>query len=251
MPKRELFPSVPVDPHRNGGSPRSRLIGKSVQPDHRAISMGKSGLSTGSEDSLHNRTPMLKMTQNIRDDVNRLSDWVHSELVDAAHRESNLKERVVRQIRILDVAYEKLAEFIDLHCTQSSELAVRLWKSNKELFTTLYDDMSITIKQSNFILLEKSKFCHQLRLQWKAAETRKPADSIPNRAKFENLQQVSLFNSLMEDVDAHKRQLRELQSLITSISLWFPNFKSYGSSILCRYLPPVDYVDESFSQQYR
>lgn len=66
-----------------------------------------------------------------RDDVSKLDSWVHGQLSAVHNKGATNPDQVMantfEQIRILDVAHDKVAAMVGFHCNMKEELIRRIW----------------------------------------------------------------------------------------------------------------------------
>jgi hypothetical protein len=176
----------------------------------------------------------------------------------ATHRLSDPSSSSSAMLTTVKFADEVIAELLKTTAAHNSKLAMlihKLWNINKDSYVTLIDKLSFSLKTSQFMVKDKVAECEGLRKQ---AFRSKIIVSESSQQIEENmntpacrvvdsdfsdaaspLQQLNIRQQLEAEINTKTEELTNLQSMISRMAVWFPNFDIYGSSILSRMLPPL------------
>lgn len=244
--------------------------GRSLQDKSEALSQ-LSQLSMSSNNSV-----VLKEFRNgSRGDVIALEAWTHQQLSEihnkhsddpvSAHREK--EKESADQIKVLDASAELLAKMIEVHCIDKARLLRKLWSSSADLFSSIYTELSSIIHELKLKLGEKNMHCARLEETMNRVRTAVTPGALMSSLSPQDRElimssgrgnnnntttAVPLSNSADNDtihlLEAElllkNQEMLQLQSTLTSLAVWFPNFAKFNTSILSKYLPPIDYLAE-------
>lgn len=184
--------------------------------------------------------------QSNRSSVKILEDDAHKQLRDIFLEEKmgkiSRQERHLTQIQILDNSMKDLCTLINKNCKDQANFVWKLWSSAADLYQEvlkqLMDDMEVNKRQ----LVSKSLQIEELE---KVVETLKKQQGIFSGNDGSNsLDELAIIRQLEEDLNAKDAEFLRVQETMTNLSLWFPHFAKFGSSVLGRFLPPIDENEE-------
>jgi hypothetical protein len=197
--------------------------------------------------------------------VAALERWTHEQLASIHGRHSSevtptSKEmQSAEQIKVLDTSAELLAKMVEVHCVDKAQLLRKLWSSSGDLFQTVYTELATVIHDLKLTVAEKTRMCEKLEdsidrlresiLPRNSADASTPAESRSahghdNDASRLTAHDAEQYRALQQELLLKNQEMLELQSTLTSLSIWFPNFAKFNSSVLSKYLPPIDYLEQ-------
>ena len=203
-----------------------------------------------------------------RSDVVALEAWTRKQLAEihfkhsddpaSAHRE---KEREsADQLKVLDASAELLAKMVEVHCIDKARLMRKLWSSSADLFNSIYTELSSIIHELKLKLSDKTMVCNRLEETMNRVRTAATPggtlsalathdrDSLLHNVTEPPLpfvdKQTATVRALEEELLLKNQEMMQLQATLTSLAIWFPNFAKFNASILSKYLPPIDYLEE-------
>lgn len=186
-----------------------------------------------------------------RSNIRELEDQTHRKLLgsfneEKAGRMSKL-ERHVSQIKVLDESIKELCSLLRVNCIDHSNLLWKIWSSAADLHGDVYQELLCEIDSLKLQLASKSFQVEEL--EEKLSTLRRQKGMGANRTgKGNAIDELVMIRQLEEDVNTKDRELLQLQETITNLSLWFPHFAKFGSSVLSRFLPPIG--DDDFNSPY-
>lgn len=215
----------------------------------------------------------IELKNGSRGDVTALEKWTHAQLAEihlqhsedatTAHREK--EKGSAEQIKVLDTSAEFLAKMIEVHCLDKARFMRKLWSSSADLFNSIYTELSSAIHDLKLKLSDKSILCTKLEDTLTRMRT---SVMTPHTGRGHTADQLTAGNAgtdstatsatesgfvsdagdriraLEQELLLKNQEMMQMQSILTSLSIWFPNFAKFNSSILSKYLPPIDYLEE-------
>ena len=161
---------------------------------------------------------------------------------------------------------ELLSKMVEIHCIDKAQLLRKLWASSGDLYQALYTEQSTVIHDLKLSLSEKTAMIARLedsveRLRASTVLKEQGGHSKPSTAAAGNKNSSSTthsmgksgafsehendqFRLLQEELILKNQEMMQLQGILTSLSVWFPNFSRFSTSVLSKYLPPVDYLQQ-------
>ena len=217
-----------------------------------------------------------------RQEVGALERWTHEQLATIHSNNNNeltgvqKQKQYSEQIKVTDISMELLSKMVEIHCIDKAQLLRKLWASSGDLYQALYTEQSTVIHDLKLSLSEKTAMIARLedsveRLRASTVLKEQGGHSKPSTAaaapstaaaaagnrnsssstthsigksgafsEHENDQ----FRLLQEELILKNQEMLQLQGILTSLSVWFPNFARFSTSVLSKYLPPVDYLQQ-------
>jgi hypothetical protein len=199
--------------------------------------------------------------------VAALERWTHEQLASIHGQHSSevtptsKEKQSAEQIKVLDTSAELLAKMVEVHCMDKAQLLRKLWSGSGDLFQTIYTELATVIHDLKLTVAEKTRMCEKLedsidRLRESILPRNSAGASTPavaegrsapghdNEASRLSAHDAEQYRALQQELLLKNQEMLELQSTLTSLSIWFPNFARFNSSVLSKYLPPVDYLEQ-------
>lgn len=180
-----------------------------------------------------------------RQDVQALEAWTQKELetffVEENRGAISSIQRHISQVTVLDQTMKSLSDLIRVHCADQSALLWKIWSSASDLYGEIFNKMTQSVEELRIKLADKTLQTSILEEKVKSLRTSRNSERSA-AAMLDDTNAV--IRNLEEDLMLKDKELLELQSTITNIALWFPNFSKFSDSVLSRYLPPVNPDDK-------
>jgi hypothetical protein len=142
-----------------------------------------------------------------------------------------------QQISVLNESMKKFCKISRNYSFDYSNLAWKLWSSANDLYSTTMESLSATINDLTLKLSEKSfssakweEKYHNILLKCQLLEKK-------NLLKENEL--AKRIRELEEEIIFKDKAIYHMQVTIANATLWFPNFLSFGHSVLSKFLSPV------------
>jgi hypothetical protein len=175
---------------------------------------------------------------------------------------SSSSSSMVSNLSIIDESFNELLTTVSAHSNKLSEVMKKLWEMNKENYNSLVDNLSLNLKKSQFVIKDKTRQISELlnvTPKSMQAANNSPPVFATNKASSKSatntrnliepvvnyLEELSVRQQLEAEINTKNDELAKLQSVISRIAVWFPNFSTYGGSILSRLLPPLEDPEEA------
>ncbi len=184
-------------------------------------------------------------TRALREEILDIDQFTDAELKAAYNLEqergeggSNSLLRYQQQISILDQSLRKLCQVTRPHSIDQANLIWKIWSSAGDLYSAVFQSLSQSIDELTVKLAEKTIAAKTWEDKYVALHGKfQRLFDAKNSSKDTELR--ATLRQYEEEIMLKDKEILTMQSMITNITIWFPNFVSFGDSILSRFLPPI------------
>ena len=207
------------------------------------------------ETNIWNTVILPKKYPDSRDDVFILDNWIDNylqnpRLLRAAVKGSDVESasQIARQqLLVLDLGQSEVVRQVSMHCYERGQLMNKLWSNNKELYETVIKEQQEVIQALHRRVMDGNYHTEQIHQQMELMK-RDFDDQIKALYRTSNLgqreEELAAFRTMQTDMIQMERDIKIMESTVSDLGFWFPNFFSYSTSILRRLLPPVIHTEK-------
>jgi len=194
-----------------------------------------------------------------REDVAYLEEWLTERLSNLASSHPTLRdpskkfssaaaEVSQQQLAVLNKGFFEVVRQVGINCADRAELMMRMWRASHELFENVIRDLTSTViemKSNAETWKEKHDQAHKDMdiLIWKQSRDLETAEG---KSKTHKSEDSAVYRDLQDELYQREKDMNMMESTLSDLSIWFPNFGQYGSSVLRKQLPAtLDELEEN------
>ncbi|RYH08370.1 hypothetical protein EON65_40950 [archaeon] len=182
--------------------------------------------------------------QEVRELKERTSEELHKLYEQEQRGHLPSMQRYVEQLKVLEGSMRDLGGMVRKHCNDQADLLDLVWSSAADLFSVVCKSLSDKVNDLEYRLAEET-YMHK---RWKDKANmfkhrfQEAADG--NDLTGKAVIDPSHLRDLEEEILIKDRELIKMQQTITNLSIWFPRFSKFSDSVLGRFLPPVENIED-------